>query len=166
MVPIQESKMSCIYVLRYHVYMCWGIMYICFEVSVSPIFRLDFGTGFFFFILSLQSKSWNFDFVRDRPFNLEGGGGGGGYGFLFRSEFFFWTTPKLEYLFFLLRPARNFFPEFNIRLYYMTKTLNHVIFVFLHQNQNIFFSNIGNQNIFLRIKWSVHYQWQKSLKAL
>jgi hypothetical protein len=32
----------------------------------------------------------------------------------------------------------------------MTKTLNQ-IFVFLHQNQNIFFSNIGNQNIFLDI---------------
>jgi hypothetical protein len=31
----------------------------------------------------------------------------------------------------------------------MTKTLNQIIFVFLHQNQNIFFSNIGNQNIFL-----------------
>ena len=29
----------------------------------------------------------------------------------------------------------------------MTKTLNQIIFVFLHQNQNIFFSNIGNQNI-------------------
>ena len=31
----------------------------------------------------------------------------------------------------------------------MTKTLNHIIFFFVHQNQNIFFSNIGNQNIFL-----------------
>jgi hypothetical protein len=31
----------------------------------------------------------------------------------------------------------------------MTKTLNQIIFIFLHQNQNIFFSNIGNQNIFL-----------------
>jgi hypothetical protein len=31
----------------------------------------------------------------------------------------------------------------------MTKTLNQIIFLFLHQNQNIFFSNIGNQNIFL-----------------
>jgi hypothetical protein len=28
----------------------------------------------------------------------------------------------------------------------MTKTLNQFIFFFLHQNQNIFFSNIGNQN--------------------
>jgi hypothetical protein len=31
----------------------------------------------------------------------------------------------------------------------MTKTLNQIIFFFLHQDQNIFFSNIGNQNIFL-----------------
>jgi hypothetical protein len=44
----------------------------------------------------------------------------------------------------------------------MTKTLNHNIFSFLHQNQDIFFSNIGNQNIFLekkhnpplQVKWS------------
>ena len=43
----------------------------------------------------------------------------------------------------------------------MTKTLNHIFF-FLHQNPNIFFSNIGNQNIFLeknhnpllQVKWS------------
>ena len=34
----------------------------------------------------------------------------------------------------------------------MTKTLNQIIFFFLHQNQNIFFSNIGNQNICLEKK--------------
>jgi hypothetical protein len=32
----------------------------------------------------------------------------------------------------------------------MTKTLNQIIIFFLHQNQNIFFSNIGNQNIFVK----------------
>ena len=32
----------------------------------------------------------------------------------------------------------------------MTKTLNQIIIFFLHQNQNIVFSNIGNQNIFFR----------------
>ena len=60
--------------------------------------------------------------------------------FLFRSEIFFRTTRELEYLFFQ-----------NLTLGYMTKTLNIIIFffIFLHQNQNIFFSNIGNQNIFL-----------------
>jgi hypothetical protein len=34
----------------------------------------------------------------------------------------------------------------------MTKTLNQIIIFFLHQNQNIFFSNIGNQNNFLEKK--------------
>ena len=51
--------------------------------------------------------------IRDRPFNLKGGGG---YVFLFRSENFLRTTQEVEY-FFLLREARIFFPEFNIRLY-------------------------------------------------
>ena len=50
----------------------------------------------------------------------------GVYGFLFRSENFFRTTQELGYLFFLLRKARNFFPEFNIRLY--VKTLNQIFF--------------------------------------
>ena len=31
----------------------------------------------------------------------------------------------------------------------MTKTLNQIIFFFLHQNQNVFFSKNGNQSIFL-----------------
>jgi hypothetical protein len=34
----------------------------------------------------------------------------------------------------------------------MTETLNQIIFFFLHQNQNIFFNNIGNQIIFLEKK--------------
>ena len=72
----------------------------------------------------------------DRPFNLKGGG----YGFLFR------TTQELEYLFFLSRKVQFFFPEFNMRLYDKNSESD---FFFLHQNQNIFFSNIGNQNIFL-----------------
>ena len=53
----------------------------------------------------------------------------------------------------------------NLTLGYMTKTLNQIIILFLHQNQNIFFSNIGNQNIFLeknlnpspQVKWSFPY---------
>ena len=84
--------------------------------------------------------------------------------FLVRSEFFFRTTQELEYLFILSRKARIFFQ--NLTLGYMTKTLNQIIFSFLHQNQNIFFSNIGNQNIFLeenitphplQVKWSFPY---------
>ena len=54
--------------------------------------------------------------LRDRPFNLKGRVGGG-YDFLFRSEFIFRTTQELEYLFYLSRKARNFFPQFSIRLY-------------------------------------------------
>jgi hypothetical protein len=37
--------------------------------------------------------------------------------FCFVQNFFFRTTQELEYLFFLSHKARNFFPEFNIRLY-------------------------------------------------
>ena len=93
--------------------------------------------------------------VRDRPFNLKGERGRGGYGFLFGAKFFFRTTQELEYLFFL----SNFFPEFNIQLYDKKSESDYIFF--LHQNQNIFFSNIGNQNIFLeknhnplQVKWS------------
>jgi hypothetical protein len=72
----------------------------------------------------------------------------GGYGFLFRSEICFRTTQELEYIFFCRAKRENFFQ--NLALVYMTKTLIQIFF-FLHQNQNIFFSNIGNQNIFLEI---------------
>ena len=77
----------------------------------------------------------------DRPFNLKGGG----YGFLFR------TTQELEYFYFFCRAKREIFFR-NLTLGYMTKTLNQIIIFFLHQNQNIFFSNIGNQIIFFRKK--------------
>jgi hypothetical protein len=40
----------------------------------------------------------------------------------------------------------------------MTKTLNQIFF-FLHQNQNICFSNIGNQNIFLEKKLPLEVKW-------
>jgi hypothetical protein len=92
--------------------------------------------------------------LRDRPFNLKGWG----YGFLFHSEFFFRTTQELELLFFCRAKREIFFQD--VTLGYMTKTLNQIIFFFLHQNQNICFSNIGNQNIFLekkpypQVKWS------------
>ena len=58
-----------------------------------------------------------------------------------------WNSPNMRhsFIFFL---KRNFFFQ-NLILGYMIKTLNQIIFFFLHQNQNICFSNIGNQNIFL-----------------
>jgi hypothetical protein len=51
-------------------------------------------------------------------------------------------------IYFFCRAKHNFFFQ-NLTFGYMTKTLNQIIIFFLHQNQNIFFSNIGNQNIFL-----------------
>jgi hypothetical protein len=44
---------------------------------------------------------------------------------MFRSEFFFRTTPELEYFF--CRAKREFFFH-NITLGYMTKTLNQIFF--------------------------------------
>ena len=93
-----------------------------------------------------------FNTFRDWPFNF----------MVFVSfRIFFWTTQELEYLFFLSRKAQIFIPEFNIRLYYKNSN-NQINFFFLHQKQNIFFSNIGNQNIFLeknpiQVKWSFPY---------
>ena len=68
---------------------------------------------------------------------------------------FFRTTRELEYLLFLSRKARNFFSEFHIRLY--DKNSESYYFFFLHQNQNIFFSNIGNQNIFNNLWWTTWF---------
>ena len=61
----------------------------------------------------------------------------------------FRTTQELEF-FFLSHKTRKKIPQFNIRLY--DKNSESDYFFFLHQNQNIFFSNIGNQNIFLEKK--------------
>ena len=77
---------------------------------------------------------------------------GGGYGFLFHSEIKkIWTTQELKKKK-ICHTKHEFFFQ-NSTLGYMTKTLIQIIIFFLHQNQNIFFSNIGNQNIFLE-KWS------------
>jgi len=73
-------------------------------------------------------------------------------GFFFRSEKFVRATRELEYLFFLLRKARIFFPEFNIRLYDKNSESD---FFFLHQNQNIFLGK--NHNPPFQVKWSFPY---------
>jgi len=73
---------------------------------------------------------------------------------------FFFVQRELEY-FFLSRKARNFFLEFNIRLY--DKNSESDYFFFPPPKSEYFFSNIGNQNIFLEknhsppleVKWSV-----------
>jgi hypothetical protein len=46
----------------------------------------------------------------------------------------------------------------NLTLGYMTKTLKQIFFP-LHQNQNIFFSNIGNQNICLEKNHNPPYKY-------
>ena len=66
--------------------------------------------------------------------------------FSFRNLFS--DNTRVRIFIFLLREARYFFPEFNSRLY--DKNSESYYFFFIHQNQNIFFSNIGNQNIFFR----------------
>ena len=80
-------------------------------------------------------------YTRDRSFNMQGGVGG--YGFLFRSEIFFLDNARVK-IFFSLQNS-----TLVIRLYDKNSESD---FFFLHQNQNIFFSNIGNQNIFLEKK--------------
>ena len=50
--------------------------------------------------------------------------------FCFVQNFFFRTTQELEYLFFC-RAKREFFFQ-NLTLGYMTKTLNQIIFFFIH----------------------------------
>ena len=79
--------------------------------------------------------------------------------FCFFQNFFFRTTQELEYLFFLSRKAEIFFPESNITLY--DKNSESDYFFFPPPKSEYFFSNIGNQNIFLetppsplQVKWS------------
>jgi hypothetical protein len=70
--------------------------------------------------------------------------------FSFVQNFFFRTTQELDYLFYLSRKARIFFPVFNIRLY--DKNSESDYFSFPPPKSEYFFSNIGNQNIFLEKK--------------
>ena len=65
-------------------------------------------------------------------------------------NFFSDNTRVRIFIFFVALSAKFFFE--NLTLGYMTITLNQIIFFFLHQNQNIFFSHIGNQNISLEKK--------------
>ena len=79
--------------------------------------------------------------LRDRPFNLQG-------------VMVFCFVQKIDFvqhestnIYFICRTKREIVFQ-NLTLCYMTKTLNQIFF-FLHQNQNIFFSIIGNPNIFV-----------------
>ena len=86
------------------------------------------------------------EFIRDRPYNLKGGG----YGFLFCSEIFFRTTQELEYLFFLSRKARIFFPDSNIRLY--DKNSESDYYFFLPPKSEYFFRQHWESEYFFRKK--------------
>ena len=86
--------------------------------------------------------------LKDRPFYLKVGG----YGFLFRSEFFFRTTQ-----------ARNFFPEFNIRLY---DKYSESDFFFPPPKSEYFFQQHWESEYFFRkkttplqVKWSFPKHW-------
>ena len=81
--------------------------------------------------------------VRDRPFNL---GGGRWLWFFVSFRIFFPDNTRVRKFIFCRAKHDFFFTEFNIRLYDNNSESD--FFFFLHQNQNIFFSNIGNQNIF------------------
>ena len=70
----------------------------------------------------------------DRSFNLKGRGGGRLW-FFVSLRIFFPNNTRVRIFFFVAQ-------KLWIRLF----------FFFLHQNQNIFFSSIGNQNIFLEKK--------------
>ena len=92
--------------------------------------------------------------IRDRPFNLKGGG----MVFCFVQKVFFRTTQELEYLFFSSRKARNFFQEFNIRLYDKNSESDYIFFS--STKIRIFFSATLGIRIFflekkpLQVKWS------------
>ena len=60
----------------------------------------------------------------------------------------FFGQHELEYFF--CRAKREIIFQ-NLSLGYITKTLNQIIFFFLHQNQNIFFRKINIQNFEIKL---------------
>jgi hypothetical protein len=52
------------------------------------------------------------------------------------------TVSTWVFIYLICRAQRNFFSQ-NLTLGCMTKTLNQIIFVFFHQNQNIFSATLG-----------------------
>ena len=108
------------------------------------------------FLLTYSMKFVKIYSIRDRPFNLKGG-----LWFFVSFRHFFSDNTRVRIFIIFVAQSANFFSRI-LTLGYMTKTLNQIIIFFLHQNQNIFFSNIGNQNIFLeknhnhplQVKWS------------
>jgi hypothetical protein len=111
-------------------------------------------------VLSILRHCTNIVYLGTDHFTWKGQGVGLWFFVSFRN--FFSDNTRVKILIFLSRKARIFFPAFNIRLY--DKNSESDYFFFFHLNQNIFFSNIGNQNIFLekkhnplQVKWSFPY---------
>ena len=72
--------------------------------------------------------------------------------FCFVQNFFFGQSiQELEYLFFLLRKARNFFPQFNVRLY--DKNSESDYFFFPPPKSEYFFQQHWESE-YLKVKWS------------
>ena len=118
-------------------------------------------------ILQLISLPLIVHLIRDRPFNLKGEGG---LWFFVSFRNFFSDNTRVIIFIFLSRKARNFFLEFNIRLYDKNSELDY--FFFPPPKSEYFFSNIGNQNIFLeknhnpppfQVKWSFPYLFTEIL---
>ena len=100
---------------------------------------------FHFFLLLFKIEyhllTFQVNSLGDRPFNLKGG-----LWFFASFKMFFSDNTRARIFFLIAQSAKFFFLDCNIRLYDKQSDL---IFS-LHQNQNIVFSNIGNQNICLR----------------
>ena len=97
--------------------------------------------------------------------------GGGVMVFCFVQNFFF-GQHELEYLFILSRKARNFLPEFNIRLH--DKNSESDFFFFPSTIIRIFFSATLGISIFffleknitpLQVKWSFFYSYQAYIES-
>ena len=104
-----------------------------------------------FMVVSLDNKQFKLSFHNGNRLGTDHlTWRGGVMVFCFVQKFFFGQHKSWNIYFFCRAKCEFFFK--NLTLGYMTKTLNQIIIFFLHQNQNIFFSNIGNQNIFLEKK--------------
>jgi hypothetical protein len=84
-------------------------------------------------------------YVRDRPFNLQGG-----LWFFVSFRIFFSHNTRVKIFIFLSRKARNFFPEFNKRLY--DKNSESDFFFFPPPKSEYFFQQHWESEYFFRKK--------------
>ena len=89
--------------------------------------------------------------------------GAEGLWFFVSFRIFFRTTRELKYLFFLLRKARLFFPEFNIRLYEENSESDYFFFpppkseYFVQQHWELEYLFRKKTYPPLQVKWSFPY---------